>query len=52
MAPVVENIGGYIERAMHPLVDKMEEAINMVHLDEAAIEEADKLVTHLEHGLV
>ena len=51
-ALAVENIGGYIERAMHPLMDEMEEAMNMAHLDEAAIEEADKLVTHLEHGLV
>ena len=51
-APAVENIGGYIERAMKPLMEEIEVGINMAHLDEAAIEEADKLVTYLEHGVV
>lgn len=51
-APAVENIGGYIERAMHPLMHETEERMMMVHFDEAAMEEADNLVTDLENGLV
>jgi hypothetical protein len=37
---------------MHPLIDEMEECMMMVHFNEAAMEEADNLVTDLENGLL
>jgi hypothetical protein len=51
-APTVENIRGYMERAMHLLIHETEEWMMMVHFDEAAMEEADNLVTNLENDLV
>ena len=50
VAPVVENVGGYIERAMHPLMHEIKEGMKMVPLDQAAMAEGDNLIRDLEDG--
>lgn len=51
-APATENIGGYLERAMRPLMDEIEQGMEMTRLDEAAIVEAYDLLVALEDGFI
>jgi len=50
VAPMVENVQGYFERAMCPLIQEIEECQEMMGYDERSIAEADDLMRALENG--
>ena len=52
VAPVVKNVQGHFERAMHPLMDEIQDSKEMLALDQAAIADADNLIAALEDTAV
>lgn len=48
LTPVVENVQGYFERSMVPLMEEIENSREMCTLDGAAMAEADNLIRTLE----
>jgi hypothetical protein len=50
VGPVVQNVQGYFERAMRPLIQEIEECQELIGYDEASIAEVDDLMSALEDG--
>jgi hypothetical protein len=52
VAPLVENVYGYLERAIVPLMDEIEWSREELTSKQNAIREADKLIADIEDGSV
>jgi hypothetical protein len=52
VAPLVENVYGYFERAIVPLMDEIERSREELTSEQNAIREADKLIADIEDGSV
>lgn len=52
VAPQVENVYGYFERAIVPLMDEIERSREELASEQNAIREADKLIADIEDGTV
>jgi len=52
VAPLVENVYGYFERAIVPLMDEIELSREELASEQNAIREADKLIADIEDGSV
>ena len=52
VAPVVENVNGYFERAMLPLIHEIEQCKEQLRQDQNFMGEADELIRAVEDGIV
>lgn len=52
VAPAVENVRGYFQRAINPLIDEVQDCKDMLPLDQAAVAGVNDLIQDLEDDTV
>jgi hypothetical protein len=52
VAPVLENLNGYFERAMLPLIEEIEQCSEQQKLDQCVLEQADDLMADIKNGIL
>ena len=52
VAPVLENLNGYFERAMLPLMEEIEQCSEQRKLDQCVLEQTDDLMADIKNGIL
>ena len=52
VAPIVENVNRYFERAMLPLIHEIEQCKEQLGQDQKFMGEADELIRSVENGIL